>query len=256
MKVKKGCGTPEEFFATTKRYTTILIGHEIEPNDIAEPIRKWAISKKHYFSKRNIQAKFVVTVAWGFTSPAGVDYGALARKMMEHTRFLFQIGTQDCGIKDGSAWDPDATKNSRTKAVHFECEEFYVSDLYRYLTLLYSSSRPNSTGLELCKLGSFGHDMLINCQQMVTRQGKFHQNLAQFPCYDLENIDYKPSGIDKTLRQDIMEITVRIPKKKVQKATEKTKAPEENYRKQKEQQKAKNKQAKERKKNTSDKEKQ
>jgi hypothetical protein len=50
--------------------------------------------------------------------------------------------------------------------------------------------------------------MLINCQQMVTRQGKFRQNLVQFPCYDLKNIDYKPSGIDKTLRQVIMEITV------------------------------------------------
>jgi hypothetical protein len=71
------------------------------------------------------------------------------------------------------------------------------------------------------KLGSFGHNMLINCQQMVTRQGKFRQNLSQFPCYDLENIDYKPSGIDKTLRQVIMEITVRIPKKAQSKATKK-----------------------------------
>ncbi len=42
-------------------YTTILIGHEIESNDIADPIRKWAISESHYFSERNVQAEFVVT---------------------------------------------------------------------------------------------------------------------------------------------------------------------------------------------------
>jgi hypothetical protein len=38
------------------------------------------------------------------------------------------------------------------------------------------------------KLGSFGRDMLINCQQMGTRQGKFRQNLAQFPCYNLKTL--------------------------------------------------------------------
>jgi hypothetical protein len=85
--------------------------------------------------------------------------------------------------------------------------------------LLYGSSRPVQKmifRLELkivpdwnCnkqgKLGSFGHDMmLVNCQQMATRQGKFCHNLAQFPCFDLENIDDKPSGIAKTLRQVIM----------------------------------------------------
>jgi hypothetical protein len=207
-------------------YTTILIGHELEPNDIADPIRKWAISEKHYFSERNVQAEFVVTVAWGFASPAGVDFGALARKMMEQTKFRFQIGCRDRAINDGSAWNPDAPRNSKTKAVHFECEESYVTDLYKYLTQIYGSSRPVANmpfRLELkivpdwnCvrqgKLGSFGHDMLINCKQMVTRQGKFRHHLAQFPCFDLENIDYKPSGIDKTLRQVIMEITVRIPK--------------------------------------------
>jgi hypothetical protein len=81
------------------------------------------MSESHYFSERNVQAEFVVTVAWGFASPAGIDYGALARKMMEHTRFRFQIGCRDRGINDGSAWDPDAIKNARTKAVHFECKE-------------------------------------------------------------------------------------------------------------------------------------
>jgi hypothetical protein len=209
-------------------YTTILIGHEIEPYDIADPIRKWAISEKHYFAERNVQAEFVVTVAWGFASPAGVDFGALARKMMEQTKFRFQIGCRDRAINDGSAWNPDAPRNSKTKAVHFECEENFVSDLYKYLTQIYGSSRPVANmpfRLELkivpdwnCvrqgKLGSFGHDMLINCKQMVTRQGKFRHHLAQFPCFDLENIDYKPSGINKTLRQVIMEITVRIPKER------------------------------------------
>jgi hypothetical protein len=70
------------------------------------------------------------------------------------------------------------------------------------------------------KTGSFGHDMLVNCQQMATSQGKFRQKLAQFPCFDLKNINYKSSGINKMLCQIIMEITVRIPKETQTKTNE------------------------------------
>jgi len=70
---------------------------------------------------------------------------------------------------------------------------------------------PTGTVSNKGNLGSFGHDMLTNCQQMVTRQGKFCQHLTKFPCFDLKNLDYKPSGSDKTLRQVIMDSTVRIP---------------------------------------------
>jgi hypothetical protein len=39
-------------------YTTILIGHKIDPNNIAEPIQKWAVSERNYFSERNVEARF------------------------------------------------------------------------------------------------------------------------------------------------------------------------------------------------------
>jgi hypothetical protein len=82
----------------TKVYTTILVGHKMESCNISEPIWKWAITKHHYFTESNAQAEFVITVAWGFTSLAGLDCGELARKMMEHTCFRFQLGCQDHDI--------------------------------------------------------------------------------------------------------------------------------------------------------------
>jgi hypothetical protein len=68
---------------------------------------------------------------------------------------------------------------------------------------------PDWTSCKQGKLGAFGTDMLMNCQQMIMKQGLFRKHTAQFPMSDLGHLDQPLDGVKKTLRSIIMENTVK-----------------------------------------------
>jgi hypothetical protein len=207
-----------------KIYTTILVGHDLPPKEIQDCMREWASVDDHFFFERTVQAEQVITVAWGFGSPSDINCEDLAHHLMEKLNAKFQIGCKDRFIADGSAWSKNpAPKDLNRKAVHFEAPEEHALELYRFLVSIYGSTRPIAdmpymldlkiipdwTSCRQGKLGAFGTDMLMNCQQMILKQGLFRKHTEQFPVSDIGHLDQPLEGVSKTLREVIMEITVK-----------------------------------------------
>jgi hypothetical protein len=171
-----------------------------------------------------MQAEQVVTVAWGFGSPPDTDCKQIAHHLMEQLDAKFQIGCKDRFIANGSKWTKNPPpKDLNKKAIHFETPEAHALELYRFLVSIYGSTRPISgmpymldlkivphwTSCKQGKLGAFGTDMLMNCQEMICKQGLFRKHTAQFPISDLGHLDQSLEDVPKTLRSIIMEITIK-----------------------------------------------
>jgi hypothetical protein len=58
------------------------------------------------------------------------------------------------------------------------------------------------------KLGAFGTNMLMNCQQMILKEGLFRKHTEQFPVSNIGHLDQSLEGVSKMLHKIIMEITV------------------------------------------------
>ena len=144
---------------------------------------------------------------------------------MEKLDAKFQIGCKDRFIAYGSKWTKNPPpKDLNNKAIHFEAPEAHALELYRFLVSVYGSTHPisdmpymldlkivpNWTSCKQGKLGTFGTNMLMNCQQMIMKQGLFCKHTAQFPISDLGHLDQRPlEGVTKTLLCSIiMEITI------------------------------------------------
>jgi hypothetical protein len=207
-----------------KIYTMILIGHDLPPKEIQDCMREWASIDDHFFFERTVQAEQVITMAWGFGSPSDINCEDLAHHLMEKLNAKFQIGCKDHFMADGSAWSKNpAPKDLNCKAVHFEAPEEHALELYRFLVSIYGSTRPifdmpymldlkiipDWTSCRQGKLGAFGTNMLMNCQQMILKQGLFQKHTEQFPVSDIGHLDQPLDGVSKTLREVIMEITVK-----------------------------------------------
>jgi hypothetical protein len=206
-----------------KIYTTILIGHDLPSKEIQDCMREWATAEDHFFFERTVQSEQVVTVAWGYGSPSNINSEELANQLMERINAKFQIGCKDRFIVDGSKWTKNpAPKDLNRKAMHFEAPEANALELYQSLVSIYGSTHPISgmpymldlkiipdwTSCKQGKLGAFGTDMLMNCQQMILKQGLFRKQTKQFPVSDIGLLDQPLEGVPKTLREVIMEITV------------------------------------------------
>jgi hypothetical protein len=206
-----------------KVFTSILIGHNLPPKEIQDCMRDWAVADDHFFFQHTVQAEQVVTVAWGFGSPAETDCDKFSHQLMEKLNAKFQIGCKDRFMADGSKWTKNApAKDLNRKAIHFEAPEANALELYRFLVSIYGSSRPienmpymldlkivpDWTSCKQGKLGAFGTDMLMNCQQMMIKQALFRKHTEQFPIAEIGLLDQTLPDVTKTLREIIMEITV------------------------------------------------
>jgi hypothetical protein len=206
-----------------KVFTTILIGHNLPPKEIQDCMRDWAIADDHFFFQRTVQAEQVVTVAWGFGSPAKTDCKKFSHLLMEKLNAKFQIGAKDRFMADATKWTKNAPpKDMNRKAIHFEAPEAHALELYRFLVSIYGSTRPIAdmpymldlkivpdwTSCKQGKLGAFGTDMLMNCQQMMIKQSLFRKHTEQFPISEIGLLDQPLPDVAKTLREVIMEITV------------------------------------------------
>jgi hypothetical protein len=85
-------------------------------------------------------------------------------------------------MANGSKWTKNPLpKDLNGKAIHFEAHEEHALELYHFLVSIYGSTRPIAdmpymldlkiildwTSCKQDKLGAFGTDMLMNCQQMI-----------------------------------------------------------------------------------------
>jgi hypothetical protein len=206
-----------------KIYTMIHIGHDLPPKEIQECMREWASTKDHFFFEQTVQAEQVITVAWGFGLPGGINREDLAHQLMEKLNAKFQIGCKDRFMADGSKWSKNPLpKDLNCKAIHFEAPKEHALKLYHFLVSIYGSTCPIAdmpymldlkiipdwTSCRQGKLGAFRTNMLMNCQQIILKQGLFHKHTEQFPVSDIGYLHQPLEGVPKMLRKVIMEITV------------------------------------------------
>jgi hypothetical protein len=142
---------------------------------------------------------------------------------MEKLNAKFQIGCKDRFMADGSKWSKTPVpKDHHCKAIHFEAPKAHALELYHFLVSIYGSTHPISnmpymldlkiipdwTSCKQGKLRAFGTDMLMDCQQMILKQGLFHKHTEQFPVSNIGHLDQSLKGIPKMLCEIVIEITV------------------------------------------------
>jgi hypothetical protein len=108
-------------------------------------MRKWAAANGHFFFKITVQAKQVVTIAWGFGLPSETNCKELSHKLMGKLNARFQIGCKDRFMADGLKWSKTPVpKDLHRKAIHFEAPKAHALKLYHFLVSIYGSTRPIS----------------------------------------------------------------------------------------------------------------